>query len=122
MKARGCHQVPNKFKDASGRTVTMHGGVYDMHASGHTVTTGLRVVEHDGLRKQRLVGTTLRSDYEQSKFVDTSAAESEEIQTLGASIEHYIARCCEISKIPPCLFSEGQWILLEKSYRKDTTA
>ena len=98
VKACGCHKVPDRFKDAS----------------EHVVTTDSRVVEHDGLRKRMQAGTTLRSDYEQSEFVDTSAAESEGIQTLQASIEHHIKTCCEINEIPPYLFSEWQGILLEK--------
>ena len=98
MKVCSCHKVPNRFKDAS----------------GHVVTTDLRGVEHDGLRKQMQAGTTFRSDHEQSELVDRRAAESEEIQTLQASIEHYIERCCEINEILPYLFSEWHGILLEK--------
>ena len=82
--------------------------LYDMMAfvrhEGH-------VVGHDGLRKRMQAGTTFRSGHEQAEFVDTSAAESEEIQILQAPIGHYVKRCCEINEMPPCRFSELQGIL-----------
>jgi len=93
-----CGRVSEKFKDAS----------------GHVVTTDLQIVEQEDLRKRMQAGTTFRSDYERNEFIDREAAESEEIQTLEASIDHYIDRCCEINEIQPYLFAEWRGVLLTR--------
>ena len=102
VKLCGCSRVPDKFKDAS----------------GHVVTTDLQIVEQDELRERMKAGTTFRSDFERNEFIDRQAAESEEMQTLEASIDHYIARCCDINEIQSYLFNEWRGLLLTKLQEK----